>query len=346
MNPFNGIDEFRDQLMDKDKWFDFLRRFVDVLRINVFIVDQEGRMLIPPYRNGERRYGSDFLATTFGFDFSGRKSEFWKRFEKSGAYLEAKDAFDFRVFAIPVIVDKNEPLAYAIVGPVILNKRLEMDEYVNIANRVNLKNDQFLDIVNEVRVVSFVAIKGILDLLSEVIKDVIELNLEKKRLHETRFNREILPKEVSDAAQEMYADIHLDELLVTILDVALSLTKAECGSIMILDEKTGELSIKVSRGLVDDEVKRARLKLGEGISGLSAKENISFVISKDKPDNRIQHLLKRPEIKESVVMPLSVKNRVFGVLNLHTKNEEARIETGLENLQHISKLISTAIRSI
>lgn len=218
---------------------------------------------------------------------------------------------------------------------------------MKIAQQVNLKNDQLLNVINEIRVISFVAIKAILDLLSEVFKDVIELNLEKKRLHETRFNREILSHEITEAAQEMYMDIHLDELLVTILDVALSLTKAECGSIMILDEKSGELTIKVSRGLREGEVKRARLKLGEGISGLCAKENTSFVISsKEKVDSRIQHLLKRPEIKEAVVMPISAQNRVFGVLNLHTKNEETKIEAGLDNLQHISRLISTAIRSI
>ena len=114
----------------------------------------------------------------------------------------------------------------------------------------------------------------------------------------------------------------------------------------ILDEKTGELTIKVSRGLREGEVQKARLKLGEGISGLSAQENTAFVISGEKVDSRIQHLLRRPEIKEAVVMPLSAKNRVLGVLNLHTKNEDTHIETGLENLQHISRLISTALRSI
>ena len=341
------MDNLKDELIDKDKWFDFLRRFVDVLRINIFMVDQEGRMLIPPYRNGERSFGGDFLINTFGFDFSGKKGEFWSKFEKTGPYLEAKDAFDFRIFAIPIMVDKNNTLAYVIVGPVILNKRLDSEEYLKIAGNINLKNDQLLDIVNEIRIFSFVTVKAILDLLSEVFKDVIELNLEKRRLQETRFNREILPKEVSDAAQEMYMDIHLDELLVTILDVALNLTKAECGSIMILDEKSGELTIKVSRGLRETEVKKARLKLGEGISGLSAQENKPFIISsKEDADSRIQSLLRRPDIKEAVVMPLSIKNRVFGVLNLHTKSEDTRIETSLENLQHINRLISTAIRSI
>src|SRR3989338_6637382 len=292
------MEDLKDELIgDKDKWFDFLRRFVDVLRINIFIVDEEGRMLIPPYRNGGRMYGGEFLASTFNFDFSGKKSEFWKKFEKTGPYLEAKDVFDFRVFAIPLVVDKDHALAHIIVGPVILTKRLESEEYLKIANQLNLKNDRLWDVISEIRVISFVAIKGILDLLSVVFKDVVELNLEKKRLYATRFNRKILPKEISDAAQEMYMDIHLDELLVTILDMALNLTKDECGSIMVLDEKSGELTIKVSRGLGEGEVRRAPLKLGEGISGLSAQENVSFVISGGKVDSRIQHLLKRPEIK-------------------------------------------------
>src|SRR3989338_7673735 len=105
------MDELKDELIDKDKWFDFLRRFVDVLRINIFMVDQEGRMLIPPHRNGERNYGGDFLPSSFGFDFSGKIET---KTEKTGPYLEARDAFDFRVFAIPILMDKNNPLAHVI----------------------------------------------------------------------------------------------------------------------------------------------------------------------------------------------------------------------------------------
>ena len=66
---------------------------------------------------------------------------------------------------------------------------------------------------------------------------------------------------------------------MTLLDVALKMTNTECGSIMVVDqEKQGDLTIKVSRGLNEERVKNTRVRIGEGIAGLAAKENKPFVI--------------------------------------------------------------------
>ncbi|MDP2654452.1 MAG: PocR ligand-binding domain-containing protein [Candidatus Omnitrophota bacterium] len=333
-----------EELIEKDKWAEFLRRFIDVLKINLFVVDHEGKMLVPPYRNGDRRkFQNDLLVESFGFDFSGKGKEFFQKFDKQGPYWEASSPFDMRIYAVPVSVE-GKTFAYTLVGPVILNRRLEAAEYVALAQQQKVSPEPLVDAMNEVRVVSFVTMKAILDLLSEVIKDVVELSLERRKLHETRFNREILPKEITDAAQEMYKSIHEDELLVTILDVALNLTRAECGSIMLLDEKTGELAIKVSRGLGKGAC-GARVKMGEGVAGVAAQENTPFLISGVQGDNRIKHLLKRPEIKTAVVMPLTTQDRVFGVLNLHAKSEDNSIEAGMESLQNFGRLVTAAMNS-
>ena len=151
---------------------------------------------------------------------------------------------------------------------------------------------------------------------------------------------------IADIAQDLYTTIHLDELLVTILDVALNLSQAECGSIMFLDEVRGELEIKVSRGMDEERAQNTRLRIGEGIAGIAAQENRSFVICGEEGDDHIKHLLKRPDIHQAMVVPLSSKNRVFGVLNLHTLKEDGQIEANANNLRHLSKLISAAIHSI
>ena len=336
-----------EELIIREKWADFLRRFINVLRINIFVVDYEGKLLIPPFQDiSGRGYGAEFLGWSFSFDFTGNEYNMLDDFVKHGSYWEAKDPFELHVFAIPIKLTEEMTIAHLVIGPVILNKKWENEDYLNMATRLNLSVEDLVDRINEVRVVSFVSMKAILDLLAKVVKDIIELNLEMKRLHQDRFNKEIISKEISEAAQDLYATIHLDELLITILDVALNLCQAEAGSIMILDEKTGELRVKVSRGMEEEIAQNTRIRLGEGIAGIAARENTSFVITGREGDSRIKAYLKRPLIAQSMVVPLSTEQRVYGVLNLHTGRPNGKITTNVANLEQLSKLISTVIHSV
>ena len=340
------IQKSADELIDKGKWAEFLFRFVNVLRINIAIVDTVGRIIVPPFREGDHGlYGSDFLTATFDMDFSGKGSFVWS-FEQKGAYWEIKDGLDFHAFAIPIKIEADKIIAYLVVGPVILNKRRDQESYLADATRLNMNISDLVDHIQEIRVVSFLTIKSVLDLLAEVVKDVIEIRLEKQKLHKKRFEKEVLAKQIVDAAQDMYATIHLDEMLVTILDVAMNLTGAEGGSIMIVDEDKQHLTIKVSRGLDQAKIKATRVRLGEGIAGMAAQSNEPFIIQGSKGSNRIQHLLKRPEIKQSVILPLSSHDQVLGVLNLHTKSEEHKIDANVESIKYLSRLITTAINSL
>ena len=113
---------------------------------------------------------------------------------------------------------------------------------------------------------------------------------------------------------------------------------------MIADkEKGGDLVIKVSRGLNPQRIQDTRVKLGQGIAGLAAQEKIPYVIHGQEGDDRIKGLLKRPEIRHSLIMPLITKNRVFGVLNVHTREERQNIENNLGNLQYLSELLSSVL---
>ena len=42
------------KILNKEKWWDILSRFIEVLRINIFIVDCKGLTLLPPE---EGKYG-------------------------------------------------------------------------------------------------------------------------------------------------------------------------------------------------------------------------------------------------------------------------------------------------
>lgn len=340
------LKQLSNELIDRYKWTDSLGRFVEVLRINIFVVDCTGQVIIPPVHDRDNRgiYGACLLNPAFNFDLTSPAPDILKKFKQHGPYLEARGLFDLCAFAIPIKIEGENIIAYMVVGPVILNRRWDNDVYVQAASGMNFEMDNFTDIIHEIRVVSFITIRAVLDLLAQIARDIIDLSLENKKLYQKRFNKEILPENLRAAVQDMYANIHMDELLVTVLDVALNFTGAECGSIMLRDKDKEELTIRVARG-IDKEKMSAKLKFGEGIAGIAAQENRSFVISGARGEGRIKHLLKRPEIKQSAVIPLSIQNRVFGVLNLHTEKEDGRIEIDENNLQHLSRLVSTALNN-
>jgi hypothetical protein len=337
MDP-KQLREIVQRVINKEKWWDTLSRFIDVLHINIFIVDTEGRVILPPE---EGKYGGGFLTKpSLGFDFLNNTSNLIQKFRQNGIYLEYTSPLGLYMFAIPVMVEQNKTIAYMIVGPVILNRKLDQNQYTELTQKSGIDLNEFLNELSGIRVVSNIMLNSILDLLSEIIKDNIELSLKDKFIKNLD-KKYSLPNELNKVAQEIYSTVRLDELLVTLLDVALKMTETESGSIMVIDEKNKNLTIKVSRGISEAKVNDAKIKLGEGIAGIAAKENESFLIEGQKGDNRIKHLLKRPEIKHALVMPLIAKDHVIGVLNLSTSKEESKIEDNFDNLQYLAKLLSS-----
>lgn len=338
MQPKNLRDTIQ-KIINKEKWWDILSRFIDVLHVNIFIVDSEGRIILPPE---EGKYGGSFLTdTSLAYGWTVNTSQIIQKFKPSGSYYEYASPSGAHSFAIPINIDHDQTIAYMIVGPVILIKKLEWTKYEEIAKEYKINYDVLISQISEIRVMSNVMVNSILDLLAEIIKDNVELS-KKDKYVKASDEKSALAQEINKVAQEIYSTVRLDELLVTLLDVALKMTETECGSIMVLDEKNKNLSVKVSRGMTNQKAVETKGRLGEGIAGIAAKNNTSFVINgQQQVDNRIKHLLKRPEIKQSLIMPLTAKDKVIGVLNLHTKKDESKIQDNFDNLQYLTKLLSS-----
>jgi len=318
--------------VDKEKWSAIIKRFIDVLKINIFLVSPDGQALIMPYAD---RYGWKLLANSpIGNQLFQYHLIQMDHFKEQGQYREFQSQLDFHNFALPIIAPGNQTLGYLIIGPILLNKRRSSAEYESIAKNLNINPKELMDSMNEVRVVSYVDMKSIIDLLDEVVRYSIQMHLERS-------------KPAPEVLLEQATTSNLTELLETLLEVALTITKAECGSIMLINSQQGDLSIRVSRGM-KVEAKQSRIKIGEGIAGLAAQGNEAFLIhGTETANNRIKPFLKRPEIKHALVSPITVQNRVFGVLNLHTKSDKASLtDENLNTIQMLSKLTSAAISSV
>jgi len=335
-------------IFSKERWIVPLERFIQVLNINIFVVDAVGDPIIHPCGTSRgEEYGCRILTRFLGFaDGTDRQRDFMGYFTPFGEYFEYQSPLGLHAFAIPLRI-YGRIVAYMVVGPVIVGRRLKDEEYSAIAEREGLEIGALLDQMGGVKAVSYLTVTAVLDLLSAITRDFIEIGLENRRLKKQGSvgQRGLVPDSFVAAAESMYKRIHFDELLVSILDVALQLTSAEVGSIMIFDDKSDEMMIRVSRGLSDQWVKTARVKMGEGVAGTAAKENRCFIMEGKNGSREVVPFLKRPEITEAIVMPISNQNRVYGVINIHSKTGRSKIKDNSGYLVSLSKLLSTAVFS-
>lgn len=111
------------------------------------------------------------------------------------------------------------------------------------------------------------------------------------------------------------------DLAKSIVDSAVKLMGTEMGSLMLTEKATQELVIVSSRGLSDEVIKATRLKVGEGIAGLVAKEGKPIFVEDIETDIRFRAAPVRYDTKSFIAVPLRIKGRVIGVLNVNRQEE-------------------------
>ncbi len=110
----------------------------------------------------------------------------------------------------------------------------------------------------------------------------------------------------------------MDTVLRIGLDNVLELINGTVGGILLLDEKTGKLYYRVQRGLSTRYTEGVRISVGEGLAGKVAQTGEAILIkdiSKEAPAAN-PDLLSTEGLKGFISIPLKVKDKVAGVMNI------------------------------
>lgn len=100
---------------------------------------------------------------------------------------------------------------------------------------------------------------------------------------------------------------------------------AERASIMQLDPARKELFVVASRGLPEEYVKKARVKLGDGVSGVVASTGKPILVKDVKEDPRAKYPddgdMRESFISSPIVLsiPILIEHKVLGVINVTNK---------------------------
>ncbi|OGX43198.1 MAG: hypothetical protein A3H41_00225 [Omnitrophica WOR_2 bacterium RIFCSPLOWO2_02_FULL_45_28] len=241
-------------------------------------------------------------------------------------------------FAIPVNLPDNQKIAYILVGPVLLGERQKPNKYRQIIEELGMDFDKFVDALIEIKVFSFSAIQSVLELLQEVISYIAEVGYHRFKLEK------VIPLH---RLSKMVYKFYTEKLLNALLDVSFNVLDGEFGSIMLFNEKTGELNIKIGRGIKKDIIKHTRLKAGEGIAGLAAQERKIFLVNDKVADERIKQRLERPEITSAVVAPIQAEDKLFGVMSVGTRHASDKFNSeNIDILRQLVKLVAISFKDI
>ena len=144
-----------------------------------------------------------------------------------------------------------------------------------------------------------------------------------KLLEELQDKNQLLNRRVAEVDALYQASISLSQshdlnkLLTKIIELALQVIGATVGSVMLLDEEKGELTISAAVGLSEEVRQSTRIKLGNSIAGYVAERGEALLIKDINNDPRFARYSKgKYETNSLISAPLKVKERILGVINL------------------------------
>lgn len=178
----------------------------------------------------------------------------------------------------------------------------------------------------------------------------IKRGLEKRRLslaknellEELKKKNRLLKKRVGElnalyqSAKTLSSTENLKILLKKIIDLATRVIGAKIGSVMLLNKKENVLRISAAIGLEPEVIKKTSLSLGKSIAGWVAEKKTPLMVENVEKDARFKRINKEKyETKSLLCVPLMVKEKVLGVINL-SNNVSGKAFT-----RHDLKLLTT-----
>src|SRR5438445_11267462 len=110
--------------------------------------------------------------------------------------------------------------------------------------------------------------------------------------------------------------LDLDTTLRRVAELVRKVIDYEIFGILLLNDKTQELYFRFSVGHSHEVADRLRIKLGEGVTGVAAQKAEAILVNDVANDSR--YISAVPNVRSEIAVPLIVKNRVIGVIDIES----------------------------
>ena len=113
----------------------------------------------------------------------------------------------------------------------------------------------------------------------------------------------------------IHGSLNLDSVLTAIIDAAVELTGAEEGSLLLLDEDTGELYMRAAKNFQEEFVRTFRLPIKDTLAGSVLQSGNPVLLDPRTPEKIKTEYL----VKSLVYVPIQLNQNIFGVLGVDNR---------------------------
>jgi len=152
---------------------------------------------------------------------------------------------------------------------------------------------------------------------------------------------------LSKVANLITSGLYLEELLKLVVQITAQVMNSKICSLMLLDPQHKELVVRATQSISEIYNKKPNIKLGEGIAGIVAKDNKAICVLDLKEDKRYlsQDVAKKECLVSLASVPLAVRGRVIGVLNVYTNKKHKFTKPELDVLTAVASQAAVAIEN-
>jgi two-component system, OmpR family, phosphate regulon sensor histidine kinase PhoR len=189
---------------------------------------------------------------------------------------------------------------------------------------------------------------GIADYISPPLKTEEVLRAVRGALEQTRRRKEALLSEsishstalqqqvdeletLTRLGRQVTSSLSADSVLAAIVDAAVELTGSEEGSLLLIDETTGDLYIRASRNFQEDFVRTFRLPITNSLAGAVIRTGEAVLLDENTP----QKIKTAYLVRSLLYVPLQLHGHVFGVLGVDNRTSQLAL-----NQRHV-RLMNT-----
>jgi len=146
-----------------------------------------------------------------------------------------------------------------------------------------------------------------------------------------------------DVADVVNSTLDLDTILRRVAALIRRVIDYEIFAILLVNEKTQDLRFRFSIGHRPETVEKTRVKIGEGVTGQAVLKREPVLVN--DVTHATSYIAALPEVRSELAIPLIIKNKVIGVIDLEAPQPNYFTEDHARLLTVVASRIAIGIEN-